>query len=149
LPATTEDVSFFSGPNPQNRTYTGTSLWELLTSAGLTDADDLDNLLLATGSDGFQVAFSIAELSPFLGAPDSPDPIDLVVYGQTTNGVSGPLGSDGFARLAIPGDVRGGRYVSNIVSLQVVRLPEPEAAMLLIPATLVLLAFRRRRGAAG
>lgn len=144
LPATTEAVQLFAGPNLQNRTYTGTSLWGMLVQAGLTDPDDLNRLLLATGSDGFQVAFTIAELSQLLGAPVPPDPIDLVVYGQagTPNGL---LQSDGFARLAIPGDFRGGRYVSNLVSLEVVEvIPEPGAIGLLLFAMAMMALVARR-----
>jgi hypothetical protein len=33
--------------------------------------------------------------------------------------------SDGLARMVVPGDAAGGRYVSELVSLQVASLPEP------------------------
>jgi hypothetical protein len=39
---------------------------------------------------------------------------------QDTGGQLGPGGADGALRLIVPGDVAGGRYVSNLVSLQVI-----------------------------
>jgi len=46
----------------------------------------------------------------------------LVAYADTA-GQLGPSGADGFARMVVPGDQAGGRYVSNLVSLQVEGLP--------------------------
>jgi hypothetical protein len=40
-------------------------------------------------------------------------------------GQLGPRGSDGFARMVIPGDKAGRRYVSDLVDLQVRALPVP------------------------
>lgn len=40
-------------------------------------------------------------------------------------GQLGPHGSDGLARMVVPGDQAGGRYVSDLVSLKVGSLPEP------------------------
>jgi hypothetical protein len=37
-------------------------------------------------------------------------------------GQLGPGGSDGALRVIVPGDVAGGRYVSNLTSLQIVDL---------------------------
>jgi hypothetical protein len=37
----------------------------------------------------------------------------------------GPQGSDGLARMVVPGDLAGGRYVSDLVKLDVQSLPEP------------------------
>lgn len=132
LPGTmAEDVTFFNGNTPNGpRDYTGVNLWDLLSDAGI--GDPLTNYLLATGSDGYEVFFSLAELDPTLGGPNA-----LVAYAVD----GGSLGNSGFARIVMPGDFRGGRYVSNLVSLQVASVPEPPALMLL---GLVLLAFSRR-----
>jgi hypothetical protein len=56
------------------------------------------------------------------GAPD------LIAYLQD----GAPIGADGFARAVVPGDNFGGRYVSNLVSLQVIHTAGPEPASLLL-----------------
>lgn len=119
LPAVTQTVDYTAAGLPQTRTYTGTPLWGLINNAGLVTNpaiknDVLNKYVLATGSDGYKIVFSLGELSPAFG--NRPD---LVAYAQITDGVSGPLGGDGFARVTAPGDIRGGRYVSNLVSLAV------------------------------
>jgi len=119
LPAVTQTVSFGSGSGPQNHTYTGTSLWGVLDAAGIKTDPDLKNdilgkYVLATGTDGYRVAFSMGELNPGFG-----NRTDLLAYAETINGVSAPLSTDGVARVTAPGDVKGGRYVSNLASLAV------------------------------
>jgi hypothetical protein len=60
----------------------------------------------------------------------------------------GPLGSDGFAGVVVPGGDFGGRYVSNPVSLEVIHavpVPEPASAALLTAALLAMAALRRMR----
>jgi DMSO/TMAO reductase YedYZ molybdopterin-dependent catalytic subunit len=118
-PAVTQAVTFATGSGPQTHTYTGTNLWGILGSAGIvTDPgvknDVLNKYVLATGSDGYKVVFSLGELSPNFG--NRPD---LVAYAETIGGVTSPLGADGFARITAPGDVKGGRYVSNLIDLTV------------------------------
>lgn len=119
LPAQSQSVSFSSGAGPQSHVYTGTSLWGLLDGAGLVTRpgvknDVLNRYVLATGSDGYKTVFSLGELNPGFG--NRPD---LVAYAETVNGQSQSLGADGFARVTAPGDVKGGRYVSNLVNLDV------------------------------
>jgi hypothetical protein len=101
--------------------------------------DLLTGYLLATGSDGFQVLFALAELDPAFGAT-----LDLVA----TSVDGGPLGSNGFARTVIPGDLHGGRFVSNVASLAVAAVPAP-ATLLLFGSSIAGLALARwsRRGA--
>ena len=119
-PAVTQAVSFASGGGPQSHVYTGASLWSLLNAAGLrADASRKNDLLgryaLATGADGYQVAFALGELNPDFGNKPS-----LVAYAETTAGTSQALpGSDGPFRVTAPGDVKGGRYVSGLVRLEV------------------------------
>jgi hypothetical protein len=124
-PATTERVTYAAAAGgPVCDTYTGTTLWDLLTDAvGVTTTtaknDILSKYVIATGSDGYQAVFSLGEIDPVFGA----QPV-LVSYTDTA-GQLGPEGSDGLARMVVPGDIAGGQYVSDLVSLQVVSLPEP------------------------
>lgn len=134
LPATTETVTYLSGGTSVTATFTGVSLWTLLTDAGIVTNPAVKNDILnyyveATGSDGYSAIFSMGELDPmFGGSTASPD---MIAYDEVGNPF---LGSDGFARVVVPGDSRGGRYVSNLVSLAVIdAVPEP--------ASLALLAF--------
>jgi DMSO/TMAO reductase YedYZ molybdopterin-dependent catalytic subunit len=147
LPATTEAVTYLAGGSPVTATFTGVSLWTLLADAGIvTDPavknDILNFYVLATGSDGYEAIFSLGEIDPMFGGVGAPDLIAYAVDG-------GPLGPDGFARVVVPGDVRGGRYVSNLVSLEVIdaRVPEPASLPLLASSLLgaILLCARRRR----
>lgn len=119
LPAITQTVSYSSGSGPQTHTYVGASLWGVLGSSGIVvnpgvKNDILNKVVLATGTDGYQVVFSGGELSPDFG--NRPD---LVAYSELVGGVPTSLGADGFARVTAPGDVKGGRYVSNLVNLDV------------------------------
>ena len=120
----TQTVNFSSGSGPQTHTYTGAGLWPLLSDAGIQlDAarknDLLGRYLLATGADGYKVVFALGELSPDFGNKPS-----VVAYAETTAGVSAPLGTtDGPFRVTAPGDVKGGRYVSNLTRLDVVAAP--------------------------
>lgn len=125
LPAVTQTDSFQSGssPTPQTHIYTGTSLWDLVSSRGLPAVasrknDVLRDVVVATGSDGYKVAYSAGELNPSFG-----NRADLVVYSEAVGGVPTSLGADGFARTTAPGDVKGGRYVSNLTNINVVQAP--------------------------
>ena len=118
LPAITQTDVFLAGATPQTHTYTGASLWGVLDASGIVvnanKNDVLDRYVLATGSDGYKVVFSLGELNPNFG--NRPD---LLAYSELVNGTPTLLGADGFARVTAPGDVKGGRYVSNLVDLDV------------------------------
>ena len=83
--------------------------------------------MLATGSDGFQVLFALAELDLAFGAPP-----DLVAYSIDGGAPGTSLGSNGFVRTVIPGDLHGGRFVSNIASFSVSAVPEPATLLLFV-----------------
>lgn len=124
LPAQTQTVSFLSGNSSTTTTFTGPTLWSLLnTTVGLrldpaTRNDVLRNVVIATGSDGYQAVYALGELSPnFGGSATRPE---LVAYAST---LGRPLTTDGFARTTEPGDIRGGRYVSNLESINVLHAP--------------------------
>lgn len=118
FPAAQANVTFSAGNTPRvSAAYTGVLLWDLLTEAKLVTIPAVKNDLLrryvvATGSDGYQVVLSLAELSPDFGGQQV-----LVAYAQ--NGQPLDAGSGGFARLIVPGDKAGGRNVSNLVSIKV------------------------------
>jgi hypothetical protein len=123
-PVTTESVTYQAAGIPVSDTYTGTTLWNLLADAGSVTTttaknDILSKYVIATGSDGYQAVFSLGEIDPEFGN----QPV-LVAYADTA-GQLGPNASDGLARMVVPGDIAGGRYVSDLVSLQVGTLPEP------------------------
>lgn len=119
LPASTQTVTYASGSGVQTHTYQGASLWSVLDAAGVLTTpgvknDVLNRYVLATGSDGYKVVYSLGELNPAFG--NRPD---LVAYAEQVGGQWGGLGADGLARVTAPGDAKGGRYVSNLVNLDV------------------------------
>ncbi len=123
-PVTTQEASYTAAGTPVTDTYTGITLWNLLDDAGgatVTSAknDILSKYVVATGSDGYQAVFSLGEIDPSFGN----QPV-MVAYADT-GGQLGPQGSDGLARMVVPGDQAGGRYVSDLVQLDVRSLPEP------------------------
>ena len=114
----TETVTYMSGGTSVTDSYTGALLWDVLGKVGIeTDPsiknDILRKIITVTGSDGYQVAFAAGELSPMFGN----EPI-LVAYADT-DGQLGTSGLDGFARIVVPGDLAGGRYVSNLNEISV------------------------------
>ena len=125
----TETVSVNTPPLTAGTSFTGVSLWDLLNLAGAdtSSANLLHEFVIATGTDGYQAVISLAELSPLYGNNN-----DLIAF--ASNG--GALGSSGFARLVVPGDVaKAGRYVSNLNELTVVAVaavPLPTSAWLLL-----------------
>jgi hypothetical protein len=147
LPAVQLTATYTSAGTPVTDTYTGVSLWTLLNDAGLITDPTIKNDVLrqyveAIGSDGYAAIFSLGEIDPMFGGED-----DLVAYSDT-DGQLGAGGPDGFARMVVPGDIAGGRYISNLVSLEVftadVTAPVPEpATWVLLIAFLPALAFLR------
>jgi hypothetical protein len=114
----TETATYLSGSGSVTDTYTGVSLWNLVQDAGLLTDPSIKNDLLnfvvvATGSDGYRAAFSLGEINPAFGNQQ-----DIVAYADQ-KGQLGSGGTDGAMRIVVPGDVAGGRYVSNLTSLQV------------------------------
>ncbi|WP_145986548.1 molybdopterin-binding protein [Methylocaldum marinum] len=123
--------------------FTGVSLWDLLVAAGISTnpATLLKSYVVATGTDNYASVFGLEEIMPQYGNRG-----DLVAY---ANGSGGSLDSSGFARIVVPGDTRGGRYVSNLVSLEVVTVPVPPAVLLMLSGACVFVfTGRRQRSAA-
>ena len=63
-----------------------------------------------TGTDCYQSVFGAGEIDPFFGGSQ-------IIVAYATGGKS--LGNAGFARIVVPGDKAGGRFVSNIASIEV------------------------------
>ena len=141
----TETVSYMAGSTPVTDTYTGALLWDVLNEAGIAldpaiKNDVLRKLVAATGTDGYQADFALGELNPSFGN----EPV-LVAYADTAGQIAGGAG---FARLVVPGDVAGGRYVSNLDSLVVFdgsAVPEPASLGLLAAGLAFVWAVRCRR----
>ncbi len=94
--------------------------------------------VVATGSDGYKAAFSMGELNPSFG--NQPDLIAYALDGED-------LTDSGFARIIVPEDDRRGRWVSNLVSLEVFHaaaIPEPQTYAL-FGLGLLAVGWRARR----
>jgi molybdate transport system substrate-binding protein len=122
LPAETAQVSYLAGQSSESGTFTGTRLLNVFDAAGgphlPTDVNNakLRLTVMLTGADGYQVALDWGELDPEYGAA----PI-LLAYARDGQ----PMGDrQGMARLVVPGDKRGGRYVSMVKRIEV-RDPGP------------------------
>jgi len=115
-PSSKVEVVFGAGAALQRGVFVGVSLWDLIREAGVKERpghknDSLRKYVLVTGSDGYQVTVALAEISPDFGGE-----VMLVAYQRDDR----PLGPDeGMARLVVPHDKRGGRYVNNIVLIEV------------------------------
>jgi hypothetical protein len=122
LPATTENVSFLSGTTPTNLTFAGVPLWTLLGGNIKTNPavrnDILGDVVIVTGSDGYQSVSTVGEIDPAFGGTQ-PNP-QIVAYASAPGQL---LTTDGFARTTAPSDVKGGRYVSNVASIQIMHDP--------------------------
>jgi molybdate transport system substrate-binding protein len=122
LAAETVQVSFLAGQGTTNASFTGTRLLNVFDAAGgaklPTDGNNakLRVSVMVTGADGYQVALGWGELDPDYGAA----PI-LLAYSSDGQ----PMGDKlGMARLVVPGDKHGGRYVSTVKSIEL-RDPGP------------------------
>ena len=129
----TQDVSYLAGTTPQSKTYLGVPLFDVVQDAlaadnntpGATNTGNagrrlIEHYVLSTATDGYQVAYSLGELSPSFGGSPSPNQ-PLIAYAQKLNGATTALddSTDGPFRITAPGDIRGGRYASNATKLEV------------------------------
>lgn len=114
LPQHTVDVRYTSGKGVEQRTETGVLLADLLPPDALATTGAKNDLLSfavrAVGADGYAAVVSYGELSPDFG-----DRGLLVALTEDGTALARP-------RLVVPGDVKGGRYVSDLVELHVVRV---------------------------
>jgi hypothetical protein len=111
LPHTT--VTVHNEHTKADETYSGVPLIALLTPLGVTDkprGKDLRLYVVAAGSDGYEVVYSIGEVTP-----DVHDAIVLVADAE--NGA--PINADGPLKLIATGEKRPARWVRNLVSITV------------------------------
>ncbi|WP_345633146.1 molybdopterin-dependent oxidoreductase [Rugosimonospora acidiphila] len=116
LPEQTVTVTFESGTGTQTHTYTGPLLLDVLNRAQpkfdpTVKNDQLRYVVTATGSDRYQATVAWGEFDP--GFEHKSVLVAVTEDGQPT--------ADGLARLVVPGDVKGGRYVSDLIRLRLHR----------------------------
>jgi DMSO/TMAO reductase YedYZ molybdopterin-dependent catalytic subunit len=117
LPNVTVTVSFHGAAGIEQHTETGPLLTTVIAAAGglaidpAVKNDKLRHYVLATGTDGYGAVVAWAEIDPsFAGT--------RVVVAWAEDGK--PLaGTPGPARLVVPSDQSGGRYVFSLVRLEV------------------------------
>ena len=123
---TTVWAFYRSGASPtgfETGEWTGILLYDLLQQAQITLNSGVKNdlnrkIILVTGSDCYQQAFSMGELVPAIGGQHQ------IIVAFAKDGVLLP--SEGFARIINPGDKSGARNVSNIIRIQVIDPPLPQ-----------------------
>jgi hypothetical protein len=112
-PQQTVSVQYSSGSGPQSHIEQGVLLSDLLPVEALatTDAkhDELTFGVLVTGADGHAALVSYGEISPDFGNRGT-----LLATSEDGAALERP-------RLVVPGDVKGARYVSEVIELRVVR----------------------------
>lgn len=121
LGSRTVDVTYESGGTAEDHQFTGVRLYDVLEHVGLAFDPDARNPLLTayiviTANDGYQVVLSGGEIDPNFG--NAPMLLAWEQDGAPLAGENGPL------RLVVPGDLRGGRYVHGIVSIDVRMIEE-------------------------
>ena len=113
LPQQSVSVEFESGQGRQSHTEQGVLLADLLPVDALATTDRKNDALsfgvVAIGADGYVAMVSYGEISPDFGNRGA-----LLATIEDGQGLERP-------RLVVPGDVKGGRYVSDVVELRVVR----------------------------
>ena len=119
MPQTT--VQVFNAHTKQKESYSGPSVAAVLAKAGValgekTQHEILDSYVLGTGTDGYFVVFSGAELQPGLHKTEA-----IVAIAQGGQ----PLTRTGAFQLIDPEDAKPARWVRNLKALTVVAVPGP------------------------
>jgi DMSO/TMAO reductase YedYZ molybdopterin-dependent catalytic subunit len=105
--------------NGKDEIFDGVPLWDLLKQAGVPPSSTphlahLGFAVVAIGSDGYHVAFALAELNPEFN--DSGILVADKLDSQPIGAKLGPL------RLIVPHDKKEGRWVRNFISIEVVNV---------------------------
>ena len=113
FPAERVEVSFQTGHGLEKSTYTGVPLWALLEEAGGIDdpakGAELRHTISITGRDGYMIVISTGEIAPDFGGKPA-----MIAYER-----DGQELSDTGLRCVMPGDKHGGRYVRDVVEIEV------------------------------
>jgi hypothetical protein len=112
------NVTYFAAGSVDTESFTGVLLWDLLNDPPVngivTDPnvknDVLHKVAIVTGTDCYQSVFGAGEFDPSFGGSQ-------IMVAYATGGQS--LGDAGLARIVVPGDKQGGRFVSNIAAIEV------------------------------
>jgi hypothetical protein len=106
-------ITVFNEHVKANQTYSGVELFELLKPLGLPEkprGKDFRLYLVAEGSDGYQVVYSIGEVTP-----DVHD--GTVLVADALDGK--PITDNGPLQLVATGEKRPARWVRNLVAIRV------------------------------
>jgi hypothetical protein len=118
FPPAQANMTYFAAGSVVTESFTGALLWDLLNNAPVSGIvtnsniknDILHKVVIVTGTDCYQSVFGAGEFDPFFGGSQ-------IMVAYATGGQS--FGNDGFARIVVPGDKAGGRFVSNIAKIEV------------------------------
>ena len=110
-------LTVHNGHTNANEDYSGVPLPVLLAKINAPMGDALRgkamiSYLIATGSDGYSVVLSLAEVDPAFHNSQT-------IVADTRDGQ--PLGKNGPFQLIVPGDKRPARWVHNLVSITLQR----------------------------
>lgn len=130
LPASEVPVSYLTRQGQETYTYVGVPLWKLIEAAGGLEPNPDPTVMNASirqyifieATNCYQVIVAVGEVDP-----DYENKQVLIAY-ATKDEQSGDLqllGDKGIARLVVPGDKRGGRYIFNIRRIQVLSVTNP------------------------
>ncbi|BAY14945.1 hypothetical protein NIES21_07310 [Anabaenopsis circularis NIES-21] len=124
-------VSFQTGSGPRTETYYGVPLWDLINNekagGGLEPRNPGQNTknaflrqyILVEATDCYGAVVAVGEIHP-----NFENKSVLVAFAKKANdGTVQLLTDEGFARLVVPGDRAGGRYISNIRNIVVLSAP--------------------------
>jgi hypothetical protein len=121
--------------------YTGVSLYNFVNPSNTSTITS--QIVVTTATDGYVVAYSLAELDPAYGG----NPDDILTYAST--GADFP--ADAVARTVLPNDNKHGRWNSNLATVTVgAAVPEPStwAMMVLGFGGLGFMGYRRSKAVA-
>ncbi|MEH2315212.1 MAG: hypothetical protein V7K35_28250 [Nostoc sp.] len=131
-PVVTEiTVSFQTGSGPRTETYYGVPLWELINNpkaggglkpgnSGLNPKNSfLRQYVLVEATDCYGAVVAIGEIQPSFEGKT----VLIAFEKKGSDGKIVSLIDEGFARLVVPGDKAGGRYVSNVRNILILSAP--------------------------
>lgn len=115
MPQVRQEVDYVSQGVSEQHVFRGPRLTDVLAAAQPTfdtanKNDQLRFAVLVEATDGYQAVVSYAEIDPEFGGTPA-----LLALREDGEGLKIP-------RLTVPGDVRGGRYVTDVATVQVTRV---------------------------